>query len=115
VARPTDAILMAAAATYRARHPIYGRNWHKVGGALAAMFPDGITLRTPNDHTRFYLFVLEVMKQTRYANNFANGGHADSMLDTSVYSALLTAVDEEINEQGKGKVRTKPTRKRKRA
>ena len=99
MARTTNEILEAAAATYKERHPIYGRNWFKVGGALAAMFPSGITLHTPEDFARFYLFTLQVMKQTRYANNFASGGHADSMLDTSVYSALLLAVDEEIKEK----------------
>jgi hypothetical protein len=101
MARTTDAILEAAANTYRERHPIYGRNWHKVGGVLAAMFPEGITLKEPEDFTRFYLFVLQVMKQTRYANNFASGGHPDSALDTAVYSALLLAVDEEITDAKK--------------
>ena len=98
MARTTDQILEAAANTYRERHPIYGRNWHKVGAAMAAMFPDGLTLNTPNDFTRFYLFTLQIMKQTRYANNFASGGHPDSALDNSVYSALLLAVDEEIKD-----------------
>jgi hypothetical protein len=97
MARTTDQVLDDAARTYRERHPIYGRNWHKVGGALAAMFPEGITLRTPEDFTRFYLFVLQIMKQTRYAHNFASGGHSDSALDTVVYSAMLAAIDEEIN------------------
>lgn len=81
------------AKTFRERNAVYGNNYLNVGNALAAMFPDGITLKTPEDHNRFHIFVLMVVKMTRYANNWNIGGHADSMHDNTVYSAMLESID----------------------
>jgi hypothetical protein len=87
-------ILCAAAATYVERHKVYGKNWPKIACMLQAMFPDGITLRTEEDFTRFYFLVSIVQKLTRYGNNFSNGGHYDSALDISVYAAMMAATDD---------------------
>jgi hypothetical protein len=91
----TDKILERGAQVFRERRPIYGRNAPKIGRALQAMFPEGLTLTTAEDFTRFYLFQMQLVKQSRYANNFLKGGHADSMVDTCVYAAMLQATDEE--------------------
>jgi len=89
-----EEVLLDAAKTYRERHVYYGNNSPKVGGALAAMFPEGLTLRTPQDFTRFYLFVLAIMKASRYANNITKAeGHKDSAHDLCVYAAMLEAND----------------------
>lgn len=87
-------ILEAAVATYTQRRAAYGNNGPKIGEAMSAMFPDGITLRTPKDFERFYLYMMQVVKLSRYVNNFNNGGHADSITDNIVYAALLASADE---------------------
>ena len=95
MARNTAEVLEQGAQTFKDRQPIYGNNLPKIGGALAAMFPDGLTLKTEQDFGRFYCFLMTVVKQTRYANNFSTGGHPDSSYDACVYSAMLAAADED--------------------
>lgn len=97
----TDEILRAAADTYAQRHQIYGENWKKIGQTLHAMFPNGIELKTVDDHVRWYYLVLKVAKLTRYANNFTKGGHRDSIHDDIVYSAMLESYDKEVQERTK--------------
>lgn len=63
---------------------------------MVALFPDGLTLKTADDWNRAHLFLLGVVKQSRYAVNFEKGGHRDSARDLTVYSAMLEAVDEEV-------------------
>jgi hypothetical protein len=57
------------------------------------MFPDGIELRDPSDFTRFALFLQAHGKLVRYAATFSQGGHPDSLDDSSVYAQLLKFVD----------------------
>ena len=93
--------LLDAAALYAERNAVYGNNWIRFGKAMAACFPDGVTLKSEDDFARFQLFSIQMAKQTRYANNWDKGGHADSSGDITVYSAMLSAVDEEIRERKK--------------
>lgn len=95
-----DAILDLASKTYRERHAVYGDNYKVVGEVMKALFPDGIDLKTVDDHNRFHLFMLQIVKITRYANNFEAGGHEDSQLDISVYAAMLVEVDREVRGRG---------------
>lgn len=88
--------LRSAADLFAERNAIYGDNWRNVGHAMAALFPDGVTLKTPEDFQRFHLFELKMVKLSRYAKSFGDGGHRDSIRDDGVYSFLLEAVDEEI-------------------
>lgn len=88
-------ILDKAAGTFRERNAVYKDNWKDVGAVLSALFPDGITLNTPEDHTRFHFVMLMVVKLSRYANCWATG-HDDSLLDGAVYNAMLEAFDKEV-------------------
>ncbi len=90
-------ILRDAADTFEDRRKVYGDNYKLVGAVMAGLFPEGITLSTIDDHNRFHIFMLEVVKLTRYAQNWQKGGHADSQLDLAVYAAMLNSIDEEIN------------------
>ncbi len=85
-------ILDGLASIYRERNAIYGSNFNDMGPVMAGFFPNGITLRTPEDHIRFHLFMLIMVKMTRYANSWANG-HSDSLRDGAVYCAMLDSVD----------------------
>lgn len=99
--KPSGAdLLEAGAKVYRERNKVYGDAFLTVGNVMAAMFPDGVELKTPDDFARFHLLEWQVGKTVRYATNFNKGGHADSILDASVYSAILAAVDERIRNAG---------------
>ncbi|MCI0552904.1 MAG: hypothetical protein L0287_18285 [Anaerolineae bacterium] len=88
-----DKILAEAARTYRQRSKQYKDNYISVGHVMAALFPNGVTLRTNADHERFHLIMLKIVKLTRYAINFSAGGHEDSIHDDCVYAAMLEATD----------------------
>jgi len=90
-------ILRTAAKTFEERHAVYGDNYKLVGAVMSALFPDGIVLKTVDDHNRFHILLLEIVKLTRYVQNWNNGGHADSQLDLAVYAAMLNSIDYEIN------------------
>jgi hypothetical protein len=64
-----------------------------VGPSLAGLFPDGVQLNTASDFTRFALFCQAHGKLVRYASTFSEGGHQDSLDDSSVYAQLLKFVD----------------------
>jgi hypothetical protein len=86
---------------FEERNAVYGNNYLNVGGAMAAFFPDGVTLKTADDHNRFHIFMLGVVKLSRYCVNWDKGGHADSIHDNTVYSAMLESIDEEIRSRAK--------------
>lgn len=85
-----DEILAQAANTYKERNKLYGSNYLNVGEAMKAFFPNGVELKTSNDHVRFHLFCWIVGKLTRYANQW-DEGHQDSIHDIVVYAAMLEA------------------------
>ncbi len=88
-------MLEAAAALYRQRNAIYGDNYKSFGKVMVACFPKGVVLNTVDDHNRFGIFVQIVGKVTRYAAQFKNGGHVDSLDDTTVYAQMLKELDED--------------------
>lgn len=88
-----------SAATFKSRNAEYGDNWRMVGETMKALFPNGVTLRTADDHNRFHIFMLKIVKLSRYAINWEKGGHQDSIHDDGVYSAMLEMIDGEISEK----------------
>lgn len=81
------------AALFDNRNQVYGDNFIHFGKVMKGMFPEGVQLMTEADFCRFCVFVQVISKGTRYAQNFARGGHTDSLDDTSVYAAMLAEVD----------------------
>lgn len=88
--------LRHAAGIFDERNALYGDNYKNFGKVMVGMFPRGIVLKTEDDFTRFGLFVQAISKDTRYANQFTNGGHVDSLDDGAVYRQMLNEVDHEI-------------------
>lgn len=95
---PADKILEDATKTYRERSAIYGDNFRRIGQVMHAHFPNGLTVKTPEDWLRLYFFMLSNVKATRYVSNWHKGGHKDSVHDPIVYHALLEALDDELAE-----------------
>lgn len=77
----------------RGREALYGSGSDSLGGALAALFPEGLTLRTVEDFARFSDFQQVVAKLNRYARSFSEGGHLDSIHDAGNYAKLLEVQD----------------------
>lgn len=89
-------ILREAAKTYEERNAVYGDNYIRVGQVMQAHFPDGLTVVSADDWNRLHIFLLGVVKDTRYVTNWSKSGHADSCRDATVYSAMLEEIDTEI-------------------
>lgn len=90
--------LRKAADIYDERNALYGDNYKRFGHIMVVLFPDGITLKTPDDWNRFGVYVQKMAKVTRYAAQWNNGGHEDSLDDDAVYSQMLQELDWEIKD-----------------
>lgn len=91
-------ILRGAADIFERKSKEYGNNYKQIGHVMAALFPEGLTIRTPQDWNKLHLFLLGMVKKTRYSQNFF-AGHADSLLDNIVYGAMLAEVDADSAER----------------
>lgn len=85
-----DEVMQQMLDTYKQRAALYKANYLMIGEALAKMFPDGITLKTVEDHNKWHLFLMVMVKATRLANTELT--HADSGLDMAVYAAMFAGL-----------------------
>lgn len=81
---------------YRERNKVYGDNYKRHGDVMAALFPNGISLKTPEDHNRFGILTQCVAKLTRYCVGSYENGHVDTLDDLTVYSQMLQELDAEM-------------------
>jgi hypothetical protein len=80
--------------TFKEREKVYGvRGYEQQGRVIKSLFPTGIKLETEEDHNRFFLLSMIVVKLCRYANNLDKKGHQDSVHDMGVYSFILESFD----------------------
>lgn len=86
------------AETFRARNEVYRNNIDMHKDVMLALFPDGVKLETAYDHYRMQIFNLIIVKLTRYAINWQEGGHQDSLEDMAVYTAMLMQIDSVEND-----------------
>ena len=99
IKRHAGDVLVDAAKTFAKRRAVYGDNWKRAGAALQALFPNGITLATSDDHDRFHILSLIIVKLSRYTVSWDRGEmHQDSIHDAAVYCAMLEAIDEGIRD-----------------
>jgi len=91
-ARRAPDMLDAGAATFRERNATYGDTYLDFGKAAAALFPNGLALKTVDDFNRMGIFTQCLGKLARYAANLSEGGHQDSAHDLMVYAAMLEEV-----------------------
>lgn len=83
--------LERASAIIKERGEQYGNAQKNHAKTLLSMFPDGITLKTEDDFSRFASLNMCVAKMTRYATNFEKGGHKDSASDLVSYASMLSS------------------------
>jgi hypothetical protein len=97
------AILGVVADTLRDRDADYKGADEMYASVMHALFPDGVGAGSPEEHHRFHLFMLMIVKVTRYARNW-DRGHADSLTDLAAYAAMLASLDERLSREGAGEV-----------
>jgi hypothetical protein len=86
-------MLRESAQTYEDRNKLYGDNYKRFGSMMNALFPKGLTITTPESWNQIGILVQIVSKISRYCENFAKGGHDDSLLDMAVYATMLRELD----------------------
>jgi hypothetical protein len=59
---------------------------------MSELHPEGLALNTIEDYHRFHIWMLMIVKVTRYAKNWEKG-HEDSLRDLAAYSGMLIAID----------------------
>ena len=92
--------LREMAKLFAERNAVYKDNFRMVGKLMEAMFPEGIELKTKEDHNKFHLFMLAIVKLSRYAINYQDG-HKDSIDDMIVYMSMVAALDAEAANANK--------------
>lgn len=88
-------MLRECADLFAERNAVYKDNFRMVGRVMQAMFPEGITIKGEDEFNRWHLFELSIVKLTRYAIAYKEGGHKDSLDDMIVYAAMVAALDAE--------------------
>jgi hypothetical protein len=83
---------------YEERNAVYGDDYKRHGDIMTALFPDGLTLNTAMDFNRYGIFKELVTKLSRYAAQWKQGGHFDSLNDKSVYAQMLQELDTDWRE-----------------
>ena len=91
---PALPLLVQDAQLYLERRGQYGPSEQDFGDVMVALFPNGLKLVDRQDWVRYGLLHQIVGKLVRYANNFPDGTHSDSLRDLRVYAAMLQAEDD---------------------
>jgi hypothetical protein len=80
---------------FKDRHATYGNAGFRTFGQQAFSMIGPIELKTPEDFGRLAILFQVIAKTARYSNNFARGGHPDSLDDAAVYAMMLQELDQE--------------------
>jgi hypothetical protein len=83
---------------YEERNAVYGDDYKRHGDIMMALFPEGLKLDTALDFNRYGIFKELVTKLSRYAAQWKQGGHYDSLNDKSVYAQMLQELDADWRE-----------------
>jgi hypothetical protein len=90
----------------------YGSLYKTIGDLLFKMIGP-IEIKTAEDFSRLSTFSLLTSKYVRYARNYKDGGHEDSLDDLMAYAAMMQEIDE-LNKKGE-KFSTESNKKSRRA
>lgn len=96
--KPVTQSIKDLAALYEQRNAVYGDDYKRHGSIMEQLFPKGIFLKSPSDFNRYAILQNMVTKLNRYAANFPEGGHVDSLDDITVYSQMLQELDRQLIE-----------------
>lgn len=88
-----DALISEALKTFTQRRKVYGDSYITHAKVMAAMFPDGVSLKTEVDMARWSVINLILIKLVRYSRDFKSP-HQDSIHDSGVYCFVLEELDQ---------------------
>lgn len=92
-------ILREGAKTFEERQEIYGDSWLIAGETLHSLFPDGLTIKGPEEWNRLAIFMHQINKVRRQASQFKEGGHIDSSHDLMVYASMMEALEQNLKSE----------------
>jgi len=95
--KTADIVMEEMLEVFKERKETYGNNYLIIGKVLAALYPNGLVLNTEEDHNKYHLFLLVLVKATRLANTGLT--HEDSAKDLAVYAAMLTGLLTESGDE----------------
>ena len=84
---------------FKDRNETYGDSGARHGNVMSCLFPDGVTLKTPEDFRRYTYISGVIGKLNRYVQSFQTGGHRDSAIDPINMLAMLLQCDEELQDE----------------
>lgn len=82
--------------TFKERNATYGENYIAVGKIMAALFPNGVTLKGEEAFLQFHFMDWCVGKLTRFSRTGMT--HYDSIYDEAVYAVMLAAITKKMGE-----------------
>jgi len=88
-----DVLISEALKTFTQRRKVYGDSYITHAKVMAAMFPDGVSLKTEVDMARWSVINLILVKLVRYSRDFKSP-HQDSIHDSGVYCFVLEELDQ---------------------
>jgi hypothetical protein len=88
-----DYLINKALKTFMQRRKVYGDSYIVHAKVMAAMFPEGVSLKTEVDMARWSVLNLILIKLVRYSRDFKLP-HQDSIHDCGVYSFVLEELDQ---------------------
>lgn len=88
--------LRLMATLYEEKNKVYGDQYKRFGDIMMAILGP-IHIRTASDYNRAMTLFNMITKIGRYSRNFSGEGHPDSLDDLSVYSQMLSELDDERN------------------
>lgn len=96
-----DQLLLEASQLFRERNPAYGDAYRQAGKVLAALFPNGINIETPEGWSQVAVLIHIINKLLRIAAAGESGADTDdSCRDLTVYSAMLHSLLVEDSPHG---------------
>ena len=103
VPETVDGALTRLAGLYLERNALYKDNYKKFGMLMVALqnfVPGGsFPTETEDDWNRLCMLFMMASKLSRYCASYMDGGHLDSLDDTSVYAQMLNEIDHEIQSE----------------
>ena len=88
-----DYLINQALQTFKERRKVYGDSYITHAKVMAALFPEGVSLKTEVDMARLSVLNLILIKIVRYSRDFKSP-HQDSIHDSGVYCFVLEELDQ---------------------
>ena len=88
-----DDVFKQAMETFKGRGEQHGHTWYQVGEITKILYPNGISLQSKSDFSKFHILQWLIGKLVRFANTPKNKlVFSEHMLDAGVYCFILESI-----------------------